>query len=234
VHWGWHGRGRPVRDPVLKSIAQFAHRKTPISAAMILAALMAAGCAGVQTTPPAPPDAKAQMRELELRIYSLVEAARLKLDPKATPLARDGELDGAARAHSRDMARRHYLAHSAPDGANTTAFLMARDAKFHGLLGENIAAQYLPRDGRLDIDATAKRFVVLWMNSKAHRSNLAYPAYSQTGLGVAEGGGMIYATQLFMADLPKQRPGKGKAVAPGPNVRLRGSRTGAKISPATP
>jgi uncharacterized protein YkwD len=205
---------------------------------MILAALVVCGCAGVQTPRPAPPDAKAQMAALETRLYSLVEAARIKLDPHATPLTRDGELDGAARAHSQDMAKRHYLAHSAPDGENTTHFIMARDAKFHGLLGENIAAQYLPRDGRLDINATAGRFLALWMNSKAHRGNLTYPAYSRTGLGIAEGGGMIYATQLFMADLPKPantHTGRiGKPVAPGPNVQLRGSKSRANISAEVP
>lgn len=173
--------------------------------ALTLAAAVLAGCSsfGLSThaVRPPPPDPKTQLPALEQRIYELVEAAREKIDPKATPLKLDSELTSVARAHSKDMATKHYLGHRAPDGQTSATIIMARDANFQGLLGENIAAQYYTKEGGIDVDAFAKRFVKTWMKSKTHRQNLAFPEYQRTGVGAAIDGHEVYVTQLFSASL---------------------------------
>src|SRR5687768_9957359 len=49
------------------------------------------------------------------RLALLLNRARVKEGLK--PLARNGDLDQAAQEHSRDMAGRSYLDHTAPDGS---------------------------------------------------------------------------------------------------------------------
>src|SRR5579884_3267519 len=108
-----------------------------------LTALLLAGCA-IESPPPGappPPDPKSQMGALETRIAVLVEEERHKLDPKARALAFDAELSKIARARASDMAEKNYLAHQGPDGATSASLLMKDDAKWQGLLGENLAAQ---------------------------------------------------------------------------------------------
>ncbi len=172
------------------------------------------------------------MTALATRIYQLVEAEREKLDPKATPLARNAELDAVARAHSDDMAKRHYLAHRSPEGQTSASIIMARDAKFEGLLGENIAAEYFTKAGGVDVETFARRFVDLWLKSKSHRDNLAFPAYSRTGIGAAVGDDTVYVTQLFAADLAAAKAQTDQDVAPGRDVQLRGATPDGKNSGA--
>ena len=115
-------------------------------ALLLAAALSLSACAEIPATAPlAPPDPKTQMTALENRITALVKEERLKLDPKAKPLAVDPELCKVARARASDMAAKNYLAHQGPDGATSASLLMREDAKWQGLLGENLAAQHYTR-----------------------------------------------------------------------------------------
>jgi len=162
--------------------------------------LLLSACAQ-QVTPSiiaaSPPDPKTVMPALESRIYELVDAERRKLDPVKEPLALDSELIAVAREKSADMALRNYAAHASPDGETSATIIMAKDAGFHGLLGENIAVQpYLPKYG-VDVDVFARRIVETWLGSKAHRENLADPAYARTGVGAAVNGNSVYVTELF-------------------------------------
>jgi len=165
-----------------------------------------AGCADMSSVfaphnAPPPPDPHTQMAALETRIYELIEEDRLKLDPRAKPLALDSELMGVAREKSADMAAKSYLAHQSPDGATTASIIMGEDADFQGLLGENIAAQNYVKQTGVDVETYAHRFVDSWMASEAHRKNLAYPSYDRTGVGAAVNGDTVYVTQLFATDL---------------------------------
>jgi len=144
-----------------------------------------------------PPDPKTLMPALENRIYELVDQERHKLDPAAKPLALDSELVGVARKKSTDMAVRNYFAHQSPDGQTAATIIMDNDADFHGLLGENLAAQpYWSKYG-VDVEVFARRLVGTWVASKSHRENLADPAYDRTGVGAAVNGDTVYVTQLF-------------------------------------
>lgn len=166
-----------------------------------LALLLLAGCASTEPAVPPPPDPQTQMAPLALRIAVLVEEQRLKLDPKAKALAIDPELTKIAELRARDMAKKNYLAHAAPNGDTSATLLMKDDAKWQGLLGENLAAQHYVKESGVDADAFAARFLDEWMKSQPHRENLAYAAYDRTGVGAAVNGDTVYVAQLFASDM---------------------------------
>jgi uncharacterized protein YkwD len=141
------------------------------------------------------------MPALENRILSLVEAARIRIDPAAKALRLDPELAKVARERARDMAAKHYLAHAAPDGETSASLLMAEDATFQGLLGENLAAQHYTRQTGIAVEAFARRFLETWLNSPPHKENLAFAKYDRTGVGAAVNGDTVYVTLLFATDM---------------------------------
>jgi uncharacterized protein YkwD len=175
---------------------------------LLLATLALSACAEIPTAPPPPPDPKTEMGALENRIVTLVEEERLKLDPKARPLAVDPELAKVARARATDMATRNYLAHEGPDGATSASLLMQEDAKWQGLLGENLAAQhYTPQSGVV-VEDFARRFLDEWLKSPPHRDNMAFANYDHAGVGAAVNGDTVYVAVLFSTDLglPPPKP----------------------------
>jgi uncharacterized protein YkwD len=181
--------------------------------ALLALLLLLAGCAhmptvdevkqhvGLAPKPVPPPDPKTQMQALELRIAVLVEEQRLRLDPAARPLAIDPELSRIARQKAADMAAKNYLAHAAPNGDTSASLLMDQDARFQGLLGENLAAQHYTLQGGVAVDAFAQRFLETWLGSAPHRENLAFADYDRTGVGAAVNGDTVYVAQLFATDL---------------------------------
>jgi len=194
-------------------------------------ALFAQACAGTMAVaPPAPPpDPRTQMAALELRIFEIVQDERHKVDPNAKALALDSELVGVARAHSADMAAKNYFAHKSPTGTTSADLIMDADAKFQGLLGENLAAQHFIVGSGIDIDVFARRFVDSWLASPSHKENLAFAAYDRGGVGAAIQGDMIYVTALFATDLglpPVKDDPKSRKVTEFPDAKA------AKDSPA--
>lgn len=207
--------------------------------ALILALVALSACAVHPPQAPAPPDPASQMPALEARIMAMVETERMKIDPKAKPLTPDAELSKVARGRARDMAAKHYLAHAAPNGETSATLLMAEDANFQGLLGENLAAQHYTKQLGISVEAFAKRFVETWLNSPPHRENMAFADYDRTGVGAAVNGDTVYVALLFSTDLGlmRRKTADGKATvtrfetpkaasvvkpAPAP-VRLRGA-----------
>jgi uncharacterized protein YkwD len=186
---------------------------------LIAAALFAlAGCQTMAPKPaaPLPPDPKTQMAALETRIAVLVEKQRQILDPKARTLAIDPELTQIARARASDMATKNYLAHDAPDGSTSASLLMKADAKWQGLLGENLAAQHYTRQSGVDADVFAQRFLDEWLKSKPHRDNMAFADYDHAGVGAAVNGDTVYVALLFSTDLglpPPKEDGPPSAVS---------------------
>jgi uncharacterized protein YkwD len=185
--------------------------------------LACAGCASIeQAMRPHPPDPKSLMPALETRIAILVADERLRIAPDAKALVIDPELGNIARQRAADMATKNYFAHTAPNGDTSASLLMAEDAHFQGLLGENMAAQhYRPAIG-IDIDAFARRFVATWLASSSHKENLSFPDYNRTGVGAAVNGDTVYVTQLFATDLglgPHQDGTPPAVVTPLPNAR---------------
>jgi uncharacterized protein YkwD len=173
------------------------------AAFLLLAGLTLAACA-TQAPPPGPlppPDPKTQMGALETRIAVLVEEERHRIDPKARPLAIDPELSTIARARAGDMATKKYLAHQGPDGATSATLLMKADAKWQGLLGENLAAQHYTKQGGVTVDEFARRFLDEWLKSPPHRDNMAFAHYDHAGVGAAVNDDTVYVAVLFSTDL---------------------------------
>lgn len=180
-----------------------------IKRAAFLLLLALAGCATpAPPGPPPPPDPKTQMGALEQRISVLVEEQRRKLDPKARPLAFDPALTKIARARATDMAAKNYLAHQAPDGATSATLLMKQDAKWQGLLGENLAAQHYTKQSGVAVNDFAQRFMDEWLKSPPHRDNMIFANYDHAGVGAAVNGDTVYVAVLFSTDLglPPPRP----------------------------
>jgi uncharacterized protein YkwD len=199
-----------------------ATRRTTVARALGFAGVLAlcAACAGTrQAIAPPPPhiDVAAQMPALEQQIFAIVQNERRRIDPAAKPLARDAELQGIAERRSADMAARSYIAHTSPDGTTAAGLLMDEDAKYQGLLGENLAVQPIAGDSGIDVQRYARRIVDTWLASSAHRDNLALAGYDRSAVAAAVGGHRIYVIQLFATDpdlfaipqqdlLPKRSP----------------------------
>jgi len=160
------------------------------------------------------------------------------LDPKARPLAIDAELSEIARARASDMAAKNYLAHAAPNGDTSASLLMKQDAKWQGLLGENLAAQHYTKESGVVVEDFARRFLEEWLKSPPHRDNMIFAAYDHAGVGAAVNGDTVYVAILFSTDMGlKPQAGEGpanavtslespSAAAPVPKAdapRLRGS-----------
>jgi uncharacterized protein YkwD len=165
-----------------------------------LLVIAAAGCADFSIFGSEKPDPATQMPALESRIYDLVLAQRQKLDPKAQRLLVDPELVDVARKRSSAMAKANSFSTGDDPHASAT-LLMAEDAKFQGLVGENVAAQHFTPKSDIDVDAFAQRFVETWLASKPHEENLSFADYQRTGVGAAINNDTIYVTQLFVTDL---------------------------------
>lgn len=149
---------------------------------------------------PAPPDPATQMPLLEARVVELIQAKRHDLDPNAKALALDSELVGVARQRSTEMALKNSFVVDATDPHISATKLMAVDAKFQGLLGENIAAQHYSKAAGIDVEAFAQRFLAIWLASPSHKENFCYADYDRTGVGAAVNGDTVYVTQLFVSD----------------------------------
>ncbi|HXC55777.1 MAG TPA: CAP domain-containing protein [Rhizomicrobium sp.] len=203
--------------------------------------VLLAGCTTIETAVgPPPPDPRTLMPALEQRIAVLVADERSRIDPKARALMIDPELSDIARKRAIDMATKNYFTHVAPNGDTSASLLMAEDAHFQGLLGENMGAQHYTRNVGIDVEAFARRFVATWLASAPHKENLAFADYNHTGVGAAVNGDTVYVTQLFSTDLglgphldnapppvitpvPSARAGEEITPQPKPEDALRGS-----------
>ncbi|RSN20599.1 CAP domain-containing protein [Amycolatopsis sp. WAC 04169] len=88
------------------------------------------------------------------------------------PFETDERLRTAARRHSKDMARRNFCAHVAPDGSTPADRMRAAGHPHPG--GENVAR------GQVD----PRTVVQAWLDSPGHRANLANPQFTTIGVGV--------------------------------------------------
>jgi uncharacterized protein YkwD len=118
-------------------------------------------------------------------VLALVNAERATAG--CAPLTADDRLAAVARAHSADMRDRHFFSHTNPDGLDP--FARARAAGIDYARAENIAY------GQPDAAAV----MAAWMNSAGHRQNILNCQLHTLGVGVAQGAGGPWWTQLFGA-----------------------------------
>src|SRR5215471_9067652 len=166
----------------------------------ILVGMLLLGCAACESTT-APPDPVTQIPALEGRIFEIVNEERHAIDPHAKDLALDSELVQVARQRSADMAAHNGFADGSGDPHISATRLMAEDAKFQGLLGENVAAARYARVAGINVDQSAQVIVGTWLSSPSHKDNLSFGDYALTGVGVALSSDTIYVTQLFATDM---------------------------------
>jgi uncharacterized protein YkwD len=138
----------------------------------------AAAPAPTQTSAPRPP----ANTSAEGQVLALVNAERASHGCRA--LVADAGLAAVARAHSADMRDRGYFDHT--NRAGQDPFDRAEAAGLSAR-AENIAR------GQDDAAAVMKS----WMNSSGHRANILNCSLTKLGVGVAEGSGGPWWTQLF-------------------------------------
>jgi uncharacterized protein YkwD len=131
-----------------------------------------------RATAPADPGAEAA-------VLALVNQARVAAGCGA--LTVDPALAAVARAHSADMRDRDYFSHTSPEGLSP--FDRAEQAGIDYSRAENIAF------GQADATAVMQA----WLESPGHRANILDCDLTKLGVGVAEGPGGPWWTQLFGA-----------------------------------
>jgi uncharacterized protein YkwD len=150
---------------------------------------------------------------LERGVHDRINKERV--NRKLNALGLDVQLSRIARAHSEDMARRHFFSHVNPDGDDPTARGRHAGYKCHSEFGRVI------RDGlaenlfqgrtykRVRINGGHKLYdwntpddlvgeaIRGWMTSPGHRRNILEKGYDRSGIGVSVFGNAVYITQLF-------------------------------------
>jgi uncharacterized protein YkwD len=150
---------------------------------------VSAAAPGTETDTPAPSrtaaasSAGARARGVEAQVVALVNAVRL--DAGCAPLVHDEGLAEVARAHSADMRDRDFFDHE--NLAGLDPFERAEAAGLTNARAENIA--YGQPDPAAVMDD--------WMESRGHRANILDCELRTLGVGVAEGPGGPWWTQLF-------------------------------------
>jgi uncharacterized protein YkwD len=161
----------PAPEPVETQAAPSVTEKAPAPAPA------AAPSASAVPAPAAPADLG-----IEGQVLALTNAQRAAAGCGA--LSADPALAAVARAHSADMRDRNFFSHTNPDDLDpfdraARAGLTAR--------AENIAY------GQPDAAAV----MTAWMTSPGHRANILDCSLTRLGVGVAEGVGGPWWTQLF-------------------------------------
>ncbi|MGY1741997.1 MULTISPECIES: CAP domain-containing protein [unclassified Blastococcus] len=140
-----------------------------------------AGSTGAGAPAP-PPAAAAPAGPVEQQVLALVNRERAAAGCGA--VVADAGLAAVARAHSADMRDRGYFDHTDPDGRDP--FDRAAAA------GQSARAENIARG-----QADAAAVMASWMDSPGHRANILDCGLTRLGVGVAEGPGGPWWTQLF-------------------------------------
>lgn len=136
----------------------------------------AADCPSIDVAPTA-----ANTAEIRASILCLTNAERLRRG--LVSLRENVRLRSAALAHSSEMVREGYFAHTTPDGDTFVDRILAarytrRTAGWS--LGENLAW------GTGDV-STPRGVHYAWMRSSGHRANILKASYRELGIGVRTG-----------------------------------------------
>ncbi|TVQ10874.1 MAG: CAP domain-containing protein [Leptolyngbya sp. DLM2.Bin27] len=162
-------------------------RLRPQSIALVtaLVAVMLPGAIGPGVTAPAPAVAVAPANlAVAEELLQLVNAERQRVN--APPLTLNAQLTTAAQRHSEDMAASRRLSHTGSDGSTMRSRIDATQYQW-STIGENVAMG----------QPTAAAVMAAWMNSPGHRQNMLNPAFTELGIGYANGAGRPYWTQVF-------------------------------------
>lgn len=135
-------------------------------------------------------DPDPRIAELEAKLHEAVNAFRRAQN--LVPLERRESLDAVARAHSRDMIRRGYFSHDAPEGGSWVDRMREAGIEGFSLAGENL--------GQTSRAPPTREIVRGWKRSPAHRKNLTARPVNATGIGIARApDGTLFYTQLYVS-----------------------------------
>lgn len=110
-----------------------------------------------------------------------------RADEGLGPLVLHIDASDVAYDHCVDMDVRDYFSHTNPDGESPGDRLAAAGVSHSGW-GENIAWGY----------RTPEAVMVGWMNSPGHRGNILNDGWTHVGIGVHDGPGGPWWTQVFL------------------------------------
>jgi uncharacterized protein YkwD len=119
----------------------------------------------------------------EQQVVQLINQARQQQG--LAPLAENGELQAAARAHTELMASQQKLSHQLPGEPILRERLKLSGVRMH-TDGENVA-----------FNQSAEAAVQGFMHSAPHRANILNPQYNAVGVGAVERGGTVWVTVDF-------------------------------------
>ncbi|CAG0933322.1 hypothetical protein PLCT1_02332 [Planctomycetaceae bacterium] len=122
---------------------------------------------------------------LAVQVLALVNQERAN-NGGLPPLANNTALAQVAYDHSWDMQYRNFFSHTNPGGADPFDRMAAAGISY-SYAGENIAMGY----------ATPADVMAGWMASSGHRANILNVNYTEIGIGVREGTGGPWWTQVF-------------------------------------
>jgi len=111
---------------------------------------------------------------IQSEIISLTNAERTQ--NSVGELAENKQLDVAAQQKASDMAAKGYFAHDGPDGKTPWMWIDGSGYTYQ-YAGENLAVRFVD----------SKDVVAGWMASPTHRANIVKPAYTDIGVGIAQG-----------------------------------------------
>lgn len=174
---------RPLLHALTLALAFVALVVLPASA---FAASPLASPSDTSTGPAACASARVEVSSATLRVArdaTLCLLNRERSSRGLQPLRLDETLNGVAIAHSRDMVRRVYFQHEAPNGSSPFDRMLATRYVPDGarwLLGENIGW------GTTEL-AQPAALVAAWMRSPSHRRNVLNGRFREIGVGIALG-----------------------------------------------
>ncbi len=186
-----NGPAKVIRMPIPTVVRQ--RRAIKAGLGLLVLSLIAAIIARfylMYTAPPSP-EKVSGLTEQETEILDLVNQERARGGLR--PLKFSPRLAVIARGHSYDMAMRHYLAHSSPDG-------VAPADRISGVgIGYRAVAENIYMDDYADSADVPRRAMNGWLKSPEHLANIVSGKFTETGVGIAQSAdGSTYVTQDFL------------------------------------
>lgn len=143
----------------------------------------------VATVKPKQNNSRKNFDDGERQVYALINAERRR--KKLGDLSWDNNLAKVARDYSKKMARGNFFSHYDREGGSVASRIKSSNITGWRKVGENL----FYCEGIDDFDSFA---VKGWMKSSGHRENILDKSWTATGIGIAESGGRIYVTQVFI------------------------------------
>ena len=130
---------------------------------------------------------------VEKKVIELVNSVRSKgtqcgsrYHKRARPGKWNDPLEQAAKKHSRDLAAKEHLGHTAPDGSGPGDRIARLGYKWM-TYGENVGEGYL----------TPEEAGNAWLKSEGHCENIMNPGFKEAGVAYAKGAKRTYWTLVL-------------------------------------